>query len=112
MRELKQQDVCDMEVDLVEVMWQEPDAKIWNTLAHELETLAECLPAEEGSEEDVNMRDDNRRDESDGEEQAPMEDDEQSDGSMQKQEAHFKQDLERVKKGLKETPYQPWTSWS
>ena len=25
MRELKQQDVCDMEVDLAEVMWQESD---------------------------------------------------------------------------------------
>ena len=28
MRELKQQDVCDMEVDLAEVMWQESDAAV------------------------------------------------------------------------------------
>ena len=36
MHELKQQDVRDMEVDLAEVMWQESDATVWNTLAHEL----------------------------------------------------------------------------
>ena len=82
-------------------MRQEPDAKIWNTLAHELETVAECLPAEEEGEENVNMRDDDRRDESDGEEQAPMEDDEQRDGSVPEQIAHSKQDLERVQKVLK-----------
>ena len=46
MRELKQQDTCD--VDLAEVMWQESDASLWNTLAHELETVVESLPAEEG----------------------------------------------------------------
>ena len=28
MRDLKQQDVCDMEVDLEEVMWQESDASL------------------------------------------------------------------------------------
>ena len=99
MRELKKQDVCDMEVDLAEVMWQEPDAKIWNALAHALETMAECLPAEEEGEEDVNMRGDGRRDESHSE-QAPMEDDEQRDGSVPEQEAHSKQDLERVRKAL------------
>ena len=44
MRELKQQDVCDIEVDLAEVMWQEADASLWSTLAHELETVVECLP--------------------------------------------------------------------
>ena len=48
MKELKQQDVCDMEVDLAEVMWQESDASIWSTLAHELETVAESLSAEGG----------------------------------------------------------------
>ena len=38
MREIQQQDVCGMEVDLADVMWQESDAIVWNTLAHELET--------------------------------------------------------------------------
>ena len=52
MREIQQQDVCDMEVDLAEVMWQESDAIVWNTLAHELETVVECLPAEEDDVED------------------------------------------------------------
>ena len=56
MREVEQQDLCDMEVDLAEVTWQESDAKIWNTLAHELETVAVCLPAEEEGGEDVNAR--------------------------------------------------------
>ena len=32
MHKLKQQDVCDMEVDLAEVKWQESDAPVWNTL--------------------------------------------------------------------------------
>ena len=45
--QFKQQDVCDTEVALAEVMWQESDASIWSILAHELETVAECLPAEE-----------------------------------------------------------------
>ena len=31
MREIQQKD--DMEVDLAEVMWQESDATVWNTLA-------------------------------------------------------------------------------
>ena len=31
MREIQQQDVCDMEVDLANVMWQESDATFWNT---------------------------------------------------------------------------------
>ena len=34
MREIQQQDECDMEVDLAEVMWQESDAIVWNTLAY------------------------------------------------------------------------------
>ena len=110
MKELKQQDVCDMEVDLPEVMWQEPDASIWSTLAHELETVAECLPAEEEEGEDVDMPSDDRRDESEGERQAPMEDDEPCDGSVEEQEVHSKQDLEKVKKkGIENTPYLPGT---
>ena len=32
MREIQQQDMCDMEVELAEVMWQESDAIVWNTL--------------------------------------------------------------------------------
>ena len=66
MRELEQQDVCDTKVDLAEVMWQESDAEIWNTFAHELEAQSECLPVEEEGEEDVNMRNDDCREESDG----------------------------------------------
>ena len=62
MRELKQQDVCDTEVDLAEVMRQEADASLWNTLAHELETVVECLPAEEEGVEDIDMPNDERRD--------------------------------------------------
>ena len=31
MREIQQQDVCDMEVDSANVMWQESDATFWNT---------------------------------------------------------------------------------
>ena len=53
MHQLEQQDVCDLEVDLAEVMWQESDASVWNTLAHELETVIECLPAEEDDVEDM-----------------------------------------------------------
>ena len=66
MRELKQQDVCDMEVDLAEVMCQEADASFWSTLAPELETVVECLPAEEEGVEDIDMPSDERRDESQG----------------------------------------------
>ena len=93
MQKLKQQDVCDMEVDLAEVMWQESDATIWNTLAHELETLTECLPAEKDDVEDIEMPGDELRDESEFEEQAPMEDEEQRDGSVAEHEGHSKQDL-------------------
>ena len=53
MREIQQQDVCDMEVDLAEVMWQESDAIVWNALAHELEIVVQCLPAEEDDVEDI-----------------------------------------------------------
>ena len=54
-RELEHEDVCDMEVDLAEVRWQESDIEMLNVFAHDLETAVECLPAEE--DEDVNMRD-------------------------------------------------------
>ena len=87
-----------MEVDLAEMMWQESDATVWNTLAHELETVIECLPAEEDDVEDIEMPGDELRDESEGEEQAPMEDGGQRDGSVAEHVAHSKRDLERVKK--------------
>ena len=67
MHELEQQDVCDMEVDLAEVMWQESEATVWNTLAHELDTVIECLSAEEGDVEDTEMPGDELREESEGE---------------------------------------------
>ena len=44
-----------MEVDLAEVMWQESDAIVWNTLAHKLETVVGCLHAEEDDVEDMEM---------------------------------------------------------
>ena len=62
-----------MEVDLAEVRWQESDTEVLNAFAQDLETAAECLPAEEDEDEDVNMREDEHRDGSDVEEQAPME---------------------------------------
>ena len=55
MRGIQQQDACDMKVDSAEVMWQESDAIVWNTLAHELETVVECLPAEEDDVKDIEM---------------------------------------------------------
>ena len=90
---------------------QESDAKIWHTLAHELETLAECFAAEEEGEED-DMRNDDRRDESDDEEQVSIEDDEQRGGSVPEQAAHSKQDLALVKKAHVKTPFQSETSCS
>ena len=54
-RELEQEDVCDMEVDLAEVRWQESDTEMLNVFAQDLETAVECLPAEEDENEDVNM---------------------------------------------------------
>ena len=61
-----------MEVDLAEVRWQESDTEVLNAFAQDFETAAECLPAEEDEDEDVNMREDEHRDGSDVEEQAPM----------------------------------------
>ena len=85
---------------MAEVMWQESDAAVWNTLAHELETALECLSAEEEHDENIVMPSDERCDESEGEKQAPMEDEEQRDGSVAEHEGQSKQDLERMKKAL------------
>ena len=90
--------MCDMEVDLAEVMWRESGAIVWNTLAHELETVVECLPAEENDVEDIEMPGDELRDGSEGVEQEPMEDGEQRDGSVAEHASHSERDLERVKK--------------
>ena len=46
-----------MQVDLAEVRWQESDIEMLNMFAQDLETVVECLPAEEDEDEDVNMRD-------------------------------------------------------
>ena len=43
-RELEQEDVCDMEVGLAEVRWQESDTEVLNAFAQDLETPVECLP--------------------------------------------------------------------
>ena len=37
-RELEQEDVCDMEVDMAEVRWQESDVEMLNVIAQDLET--------------------------------------------------------------------------
>ena len=100
MREIQQQDVCDMESDSNAVMWQESDAIVWNTLAHELETVVECLPAEEDDVEDIEMPGDELRNGSESEEQEPMEDGELRDRSVAEHAGHSKRDLERVKKAL------------
>ena len=78
-RELEQEDISDMEVDLAEVRWQESDNEVLNAFAQDLETTLECLPAEEDEDADVDMRDDEHRDGSDVEEQAPMEEGEEHD---------------------------------
>ena len=64
-RELEQEDVCDMEVDLAEVRWQESDTEVLNAFAQDLETAVECLLAEEDEDKDVNMRGDEHHDGSD-----------------------------------------------
>ena len=46
-REFDQKDVCDMEVDLAEVRWQESDTEVLNAFPQDLGTAVECLPAEE-----------------------------------------------------------------
>ena len=100
MREIQQQDACDMEVDLAEEMWQESDAIVWSTLAHELETVVECPSAQEDDVEDIEMPGGALCDGSEGEEQEPMTDGEQRDGSVAEHAGHSKRDLERVKKAL------------
>ena len=72
-RELEQEDVCDMEVYLAEVRWQESDTEVLNAFAQDLETAVGCLPAVQDEDEDVNMRDHEHRDGSDVEEKASME---------------------------------------
>ena len=71
-----------------------------HSLIHDLETLVECLPAEEDDAEDIEKPGDELRDGSEGEEQEPMEDGEQRDGSVAEHAGHSKRDLERVKKAL------------
>ena len=73
---------------------------LFGTLAHELETVVECLPEEEDDAEDIEMPGDELRDGSEGEEQEPMEDGEQRDGSVAEHAGLSKRDLERVKKAL------------
>ena len=63
---------------------------MFNALAQELQTGAES-PVDE----DVNMRDDDRRDGFGGEEQVPMGDGEQRDGSVPEREVLPGQDVER-----------------
>ena len=65
-RELEQEDVCDLEVDLAEVRWQESDVEMLNVFAQDLATAVECLLAEEDEEEDVNVRGDEHHDGADG----------------------------------------------
>ena len=89
-----------MKVDSAEVMWQESDAIVWNTLAHELDTVVECLPAEGDDVKDIEMPGGELRDGSDGVEQETMTDGEQRDGSVAIHASHSKRDLERVKKAL------------
>ena len=75
--------MCDMKVELAEVMWQESDANMWNALAQELETVAQCLPVEE-EDEHLNMRGDDRRDGL----MAHIADGEQRDGFVPGREVH------------------------
>ena len=82
MREIQQQDVYDMEVDLAEKMWQEADATVWNTLAMNWKQRIECVLTEEDDFKDIEMPGDELRDGSEVVEQEPMEDGEQRDGSV------------------------------
>ena len=88
MREVQQQDVCNMEVNLIEVMRQE------------LETLVECLSAEEDDVEDIEMSGGELRDGSEGEEQEPMTDGEQREGSAAVNASYSKRDPEKAKETL------------
>ena len=107
-RELEQEDVCDMEVDLAEVRWQESDIEMLNVFAQDLETAVECLPAEE--DEDVNMRDGEHHVGSDVEEQVPMEEGGEHDEAAPEGEVHSRHDVERVKKSVVKASHQIGTS--
>ena len=101
-RELEQEDVCDMEVALTEVRWQESDIEMLNVVAQDLETVVECLPVEKDEDEDVNMRGDEHRDGSDVEEQVPMEEGGEHDDAAPEWEVHSRHDVERVKRALRQ----------
>ena len=47
--------VCDMDIDQAEVMWQESDAFVWNTLTRELETVIECFLVQEDDDADIEI---------------------------------------------------------
>ena len=100
-RELEQEDVCDMEVDLAEVRWQELDIEMLNVFAQDLETAAECLPAEGDEDEDVNMRGYEHHDGSDVEEQVPMEEGREHDEAAPEGGVHSRHDVERVNRERK-----------
>ena len=100
-RELEQEDVCDMEVDLAKVRWQESDIEMLNVFAQDLETAVECLPAEEDEDEDVIMRDDEHHGGSDVEEQVPMKEGGEHDEAAPEGEVHSRHDVERVTRALR-----------
>ena len=100
-RELEQEDVRDMEVDLAEVRWQESNIEMLNVFAQDLETAVECLPAEEDEDEDVNMRDDEHHDGSDVEEQVSMEEGGEHDEAAPEGEVPSRHDIERAKRALR-----------
>ena len=85
MRELKQQGVCDMEFGQVEVMWQEADASLWSTLAHEQKTVAEICQVM-NVVMNLKVKDTDRW--------------RMKSSVVAEQEGHSKQDPERVKKAL------------
>ena len=95
-RELQQEDVCDMEVDLAEVRWQESDIEMLNAFAQDLETAVECLPSEEDEDVDVNMRDDEHH-----EEQVQMEEGGEHDEAAPEGKVHSRHDVGRVKRALR-----------
>ena len=93
--------MCDMEVDLAEVRWQESDVEMLNVFAQDPETAVECLPVEEDEDEDVNVRGDEHHDGSDVEEQVPMEEGGEQDEAAPEREDHSRHDVERVKRALR-----------
>ena len=95
-RELEQEDVCDMEIDLAEVRWQESDIELLNVFAQDLETAVECLPVEEDEDEDVSMRGDEHHDGSDVEEQVPMDEGGEHVEAAPEGEVYSGHDVERI----------------